>query len=151
MPTALLSIPRSFIQSSGVLNILAVFAVFLLLERWLYAERNQSVRGILFNVRYTLLYLVIAAVLQPAMGFVTSLAVVWAGGGWISLPHWFGNGALNAIFRTVTNLFFFDFFYYWFHRFQHALPVLWCQHKLHHSDLQLNVTTTHRHHWLEEP
>jgi sterol desaturase/sphingolipid hydroxylase (fatty acid hydroxylase superfamily) len=151
MPSDLLSTLKSFIQTSSLVYILAVFSVFLLLEKWFYAERNQSLRGVLFNIRYTVLYLVMAAVLQPVIGFVTSLAIASAGGGWISLPRWFGEGALNAIFRTVTYLFIFDFFYYWFHRFQHAVPVLWSQHKLHHSDMEVNVTTTHRHHWLEEP
>src|SRR5438105_8050557 len=151
MLSDLLSVLKSFIQTSGIFYILAVFSAFLLFERWFYAEGKQSLRGVSFNIRYTVLYLVIAAFLQPVIGFVTSLAIVSAGGGWVSLPRWFGGGTLDAIFRTVTYLFTFDFFYYWFHRLQHAVPVLWNQHKLHHSDMQLNVTTTHRHHWLEEP
>src|SRR5262249_56446769 len=44
----------------------------------------------------------------------------------------------------------FDFFYYWFHRSQHAWPWLWQVHRLHHSEHCLNVTTNYRHHWLEE-
>jgi len=44
-----------------------------------------------------------------------------------------------------------DFFYYWFHRLQHASRWLWAEHELHHSDEHMNVTTALRHHWLETP
>jgi sterol desaturase/sphingolipid hydroxylase (fatty acid hydroxylase superfamily) len=47
-------------------------------------------------------------------------------------------------------LFVFDFFYYWFHRLQHTNRWLWEQHKLHHTDEALNVTTAGRVHWSEE-
>ena len=42
-----------------------------------------------------------------------------------------------------------DCFFYWFHRCQHTANVLWQVHMLHHSDTALNVTTTHRVHFLE--
>lgn len=44
-----------------------------------------------------------------------------------------------------------DFFYYWTHRFQHTFPVLWTQHKLHHTEYALCSMSALRHHWLEEP
>jgi sterol desaturase/sphingolipid hydroxylase (fatty acid hydroxylase superfamily) len=44
-----------------------------------------------------------------------------------------------------------DFFYYWFHRLQHASKWLWWEHELHHSDPNMNVTTGARHHWVEMP
>lgn len=44
----------------------------------------------------------------------------------------------------------YDFFYYWFHRLQHANSWLWQQHKLHHTDQALNVTTSYRINWLED-
>ena len=42
-----------------------------------------------------------------------------------------------------------DFSYYWWHRLQHTVPVLWELHKLHHSDENLNATTIYRSHFLE--
>jgi len=41
-----------------------------------------------------------------------------------------------------------DFFFYWFHRFQHS-SFLWQQHKLHHLDEYVDTLTTGRNHWLE--
>lgn len=42
-----------------------------------------------------------------------------------------------------------DFSYYWWHRAQHQIPLLWELHKQHHSDENLNATTIYRSHFLE--
>jgi sterol desaturase/sphingolipid hydroxylase (fatty acid hydroxylase superfamily) len=42
-----------------------------------------------------------------------------------------------------------DFFTYWTHRLMHKIPLLWRFHALHHSDTDLDVTTTIRHHPAE--
>jgi sterol desaturase/sphingolipid hydroxylase (fatty acid hydroxylase superfamily) len=41
-----------------------------------------------------------------------------------------------------------DFFYYWFHRLQHRIPVFWQVHKVHHSITDLNCINMY-HHFLE--
>ncbi|MBS0416007.1 MAG: sterol desaturase family protein [Proteobacteria bacterium] len=38
---------------------------------------------------------------------------------------------------------------YALHRLSHAMPWLWRLHAVHHSDVELDATTTHRHHPLE--
>ena len=38
---------------------------------------------------------------------------------------------------------------YALHRLSHAVPWLWRLHAVHHSDVELDATTTHRHHPLE--
>jgi sterol desaturase/sphingolipid hydroxylase (fatty acid hydroxylase superfamily) len=141
----------AFIQRMGLPYVFGVFLIFLVVERWFYAEKGQSLRGILFNIRYTILYFAVATLVQPVIGFVTSSAISSTAGGWITPPNWPAWGAFNRILQGLIYLFIFDFFYYWFHRLQHTIPMLWSQHKLHHSDVAVNVTTTHRHHWLEEP
>jgi Sterol desaturase len=42
-----------------------------------------------------------------------------------------------------------DLLEYWFHRLQHAWPLLWRMHSLHHSAESFNVTVTTRHYWFE--
>lgn len=42
-----------------------------------------------------------------------------------------------------------DFGEFLFHRAQHQIPWLWRMHALHHSDPNMNVTTTSRHYWAE--
>jgi sterol desaturase/sphingolipid hydroxylase (fatty acid hydroxylase superfamily) len=43
----------------------------------------------------------------------------------------------------------FDFFYYWFHRLQHAVPWLWRFHSVHHAARDFHVLTAY-HHLSEE-
>jgi sterol desaturase/sphingolipid hydroxylase (fatty acid hydroxylase superfamily) len=43
----------------------------------------------------------------------------------------------------------FDLAEYSFHRLQHVWRPLWVMHALHHSDHDMNVTTTSRHCWIE--
>jgi sterol desaturase/sphingolipid hydroxylase (fatty acid hydroxylase superfamily) len=43
----------------------------------------------------------------------------------------------------------FELVAYWFHRAMHAVPWLWRIHAVHHSDTELDVTTTYRNHPLE--
>lgn len=42
-----------------------------------------------------------------------------------------------------------DLWRYWEHRVFHKIPLLWRAHLVHHSDTDIDVTTTERHHPLE--
>jgi exosortase len=42
-----------------------------------------------------------------------------------------------------------DLWKYWEHRAFHKIPLLWRAHLVHHTDTQVDVTTTERHHPLE--
>jgi exosortase len=42
-----------------------------------------------------------------------------------------------------------DLWRYWEHRWFHQVPLLWRLHLVHHSDTQIDVTTSERHHPLE--
>lgn len=44
-----------------------------------------------------------------------------------------------------------DGLYYILHRLQHAIPLLWRFHKVHHTEPAINITTSHRSHFLEAP
>jgi sterol desaturase/sphingolipid hydroxylase (fatty acid hydroxylase superfamily) len=61
------------------------------------------------------------------------------------------DGIFPKLLVPFVSVWIFDFFYYWFHRLQHIWAPLWAVHRLHHSDRAVNVTTSLRHHWLEEP
>lgn len=55
----------------------------------------------------------------------------------IELPSW--QEALIAVLL-------FDFWTYWWHRFNHVIPFLWRFHRVHHSDPKMDVTTSNRFH-----
>lgn len=42
-----------------------------------------------------------------------------------------------------------DFTYYWMHRFEHEIRILWAYHSTHHSSPEFNLTTSLRLSWVE--
>jgi len=42
-----------------------------------------------------------------------------------------------------------DFTYYWMHRWEHEVRILWCFHSVHHSSPEYNLSTSLRLAWLE--
>jgi sterol desaturase/sphingolipid hydroxylase (fatty acid hydroxylase superfamily) len=56
------------------------------------------------------------------------------------LPSWVAALAFLALYDAA---------YYWFHRAQHAVPVLWRIHAIHHSSTELTATSYARQHALE--
>ncbi|WP_235071172.1 sterol desaturase family protein [Leptolyngbya sp. Heron Island J] len=58
----------------------------------------------------------------------------------LSIPYW------QSIVLTIIGL---DFTTYWQHVIFHSFPVLWQLHKVHHADLDFDVTTGFRFHPLE--
>jgi sterol desaturase/sphingolipid hydroxylase (fatty acid hydroxylase superfamily) len=62
------------------------------------------------------------------------------------LPSW---PIVNEPLSFVAAFLLLDFFQYAVHRCQHALPFLWRFHALHHSDPDVDVTTSVRHHPIE--
>jgi sterol desaturase/sphingolipid hydroxylase (fatty acid hydroxylase superfamily) len=61
------------------------------------------------------------------------------------------HGMLFSIFMLLVYVFLIDFIFYWYHRAQHRFAILWALHELHHSDTELNVTTSMRTYWLDRP
>jgi sterol desaturase/sphingolipid hydroxylase (fatty acid hydroxylase superfamily) len=55
----------------------------------------------------------------------------------------------DALAGFVAGFLLLDFLQYAMHRCQHAVPFLWRLHALHHSDPDVDVTTSVRHHPIE--
>ncbi|WP_414526535.1 sterol desaturase family protein [Nodularia chucula] len=133
-----------------VLQGLLMYGVFLLIERLRPAEPNQPFRHILFNLKWYIVYTLLAF-LMNAIGIATLVELTrnWLGGAYLTLPE--PRNGIETFFGIILYFLIVDFFYYWFHRCQHTNSFLWEQHKFHHSEVSLNVTSSRRVHWLEEP
>ena len=57
-----------------------------------------------------------------------------------SVPHWLAFLLLLAATQCLS---------YWVHRAFHQVPWLWPIHAVHHSDTEVDVSTSYRHHPLE--
>src|SRR5579864_706727 len=55
----------------------------------------------------------------------------------------------NGLFGGVCAFLILDLLRYWLHRLFHAAPILWQLHAFHHSDRDVDVTTTFRHNPVE--
>ncbi|MGH7047460.1 MAG: sterol desaturase family protein [Stellaceae bacterium] len=63
----------------------------------------------------------------------------------VRFPSWIVNGWAGFIMAFLL----LDFLNYAMHRCQHAVPLLWRLHAMHHSDPDVDVTTSVRHHPIE--
>lgn len=75
--------------------------------------------------------------------FVANAAVALALGAFVA-----ESGAAGWLAWTA-GLLFLDLLSYALHRLSHAIPVLWRLHRVHHTDIDLDITTALRHHPLE--
>lgn len=124
-----------------------IYCVGIAIETLFSAEKAQPLQAIGFNIAYTALFLLMTNLLVPPLSeLIKPLTDRYT----LAIPISFPDSFLGQLGQTVCFFFILDFFYYWFHRFQHEWPWFWSMHKIHHSEYALNITTGNRHHWLEE-
>jgi sterol desaturase/sphingolipid hydroxylase (fatty acid hydroxylase superfamily) len=117
----------------------AVIALGLLIERLIPARRERADTQsnlMLWAVNLTLNVFVLNGVRM-------SLAT-WARA--FDLPH-LNLAAMPFVLGAAIYVCAADFLEYAFHRLEHAVPLFWRIHSLHHSDPCMNVSTANRHHW----
>ena len=130
------------------LSNLAFIATFLGMALWesLHPARAQvSPLGLRWSGNIILLML--ASLIARLLPFLSGYgAAEWAASrGWGLLHH----VPLTPTAALAASIILLDFFGYWTHRLMHQTPLLWRLHALHHSDSDLDVTTTFRHHPAE--
>ncbi|MDX2027628.1 MAG: sterol desaturase family protein [Alphaproteobacteria bacterium] len=113
-------------------------------------DKNQPWRSKLLNIGNGLVLCVFTFLMAPLTGlfaYESSRSIE----GFINLQFF---SAYNALWQIACGLLYIaaaDFLYYFWHRAQHTIPVLWDIHAVHHSEMSFNVTSYLRHHWLEVP
>lgn len=95
------------------------------------------------NISLTLINQVSVNVLSVA---ATIVIAWWGSEAEIGLLQDSGIGFWPMLLLAV---FTFELISYWFHRAMHAFPILWRLHAVHHSDTEVDFTTTYRNHPLE--
>jgi len=140
---------------SGVKKLLISQATFLgligalfLAERRYPAGPMPTIRTWLLNFKIYMAFVIVTPFVGVLLGICAGYVSQIFNLGLINIrfpEHWSVAGAVTAYFIWA---FASDFFYYWFHRFQHE-SFFWHQHKLHHLDETLCAITTGRNHWLE--
>jgi sterol desaturase/sphingolipid hydroxylase (fatty acid hydroxylase superfamily) len=95
------------------------------------------------NIGFWILNLVIGGFFSPPNSAVRSQLEAVLG---VGFPSWrFGSAGLTF----VAGFLLLDLIRYLVHRCEHAVPLFWRFHALHHSDPDVDVTTAVRHHPIE--
>jgi sterol desaturase/sphingolipid hydroxylase (fatty acid hydroxylase superfamily) len=97
----------------------------------------------LANIGFWVLNLVLAALLLPPAAFVRPHIEALSG---LAFPSW---PIADAGASLVAGFLLLDLMHYLVHRCEHAIPLFWRFHALHHSDPDVDVTTSVRHHPIE--
>jgi sterol desaturase/sphingolipid hydroxylase (fatty acid hydroxylase superfamily) len=127
-------------------------ASVLLVAELIFPQSSYSVASRLRGITFRLIYIVITGTGLVLFGRL------WASIGIMPLFHLNLNflsgsdsvlAAFGGILASLMLLQISEFFYYWFHRAQHANNFLWRFHAVHHSIEELNAFNTN-HHFTEE-
>jgi len=126
-----------------------IFGSLLVVAIWEFClPRRQrefpALRRRLGNIGFWILNLVLAAFLLPPAAFVRPRIEALSG---LALPSW---PIADSGLSVVAAFLLLDLIRYLVHRCEHAVPLFWRLHALHHSDPDVDVTTAVRHHPLED-
>lgn len=97
-------------------------------RRWLANLPLSILNGTIYHFLYTSSIMGLAMTVQTQkLGLLNAVA----------LPAWL---------KLAAGILILDFFIYIWHLLTHELPILWRFHRVHHSDLNMDVTTANRFH-----
>jgi sterol desaturase/sphingolipid hydroxylase (fatty acid hydroxylase superfamily) len=140
--TATDTLPIEFVTLLKRVAPVLLLALFWCWETWrpFFGRRQERLRHAGRNLALALFNTV---VLGLAFGSVTAAVAGWT--------ERYGYGLLNVLdfsepVRFVLALVLLDGWMYVWHRANHAVPLLWRFHRMHHSDPHMDVTTATRFH-----
>jgi sterol desaturase/sphingolipid hydroxylase (fatty acid hydroxylase superfamily) len=134
-----------FLSSYSTAIIMSMFLLFAVAE--ILIPMNKLRAGLSFrwftNLMMTACVLLIYKILGPAFAVVSAV-----------LAERFEVGLFNQVESNLWlvllfGILIFDFKQYWFHRLVHYFDALWLVHRVHHSDIEIDLTTGFRFHPIE--
>lgn len=114
--------------------------------QWRYPLRRQHFAALRRILRNLILAAPSHAVLRWAMLPIPFAIAGWAQDRHIGLLNWF---PMPNWARAVVTLFLMDYAYWWWHWVNHMVPLFWRFHNVHHTDLDMDVSTASRFHFGE--
>jgi sterol desaturase/sphingolipid hydroxylase (fatty acid hydroxylase superfamily) len=125
-----------------VLELVGAFFLVLIVSESLWdliTRQRSSARETLANFTIAIVSLLLD---RTVYGLVFILGLFWAESLTpLALPLTWWSWALAIVLA--------DFTYYWMHRWEHEVRLLWAYHTVHHSSPEYNLTTSLRLAWVE--
>jgi len=122
-----------------------VFLALLWLQ-WRFPLRRQHFRLLHRLVRNFVLSIPGFAIVRLAMLPIPIAIAIWARDRHIGLLNWL---PLPGWVTVVATFLLLDYAYWWWHWANHMVPIFWRFHNVHHTDLDLDVSTAARFHFGE--
>lgn len=133
------------LDSRGAPLLTALFVLLLVAERLcpLRLRVDRWLRRVLVNVAIAApSFLVLRLLLIP----IVVMVAAWGESHQVGLVRWLG---LPPVVAGVVALLLLDYSMFLWHWLNHEVPFLWRFHHVHHTDLDLDVTTAFRFHFGE--
>ena len=126
--------------------LLACLFLALLLLQWRFPLRRQHFSVLHRLVRNFVLSIPGFAIVRLAMLPIPIAVGLWAQDRGIGLLNWLPLPAWATVIATFLLM---DYAYWWWHWANHMVPIFWRFHNVHHTDLDLDVSTAARFHFGE--
>ena len=135
-------------QNEGTIRLSIFLGVLIIMALWeLAAPRRRLVQNKLrrwaSNLGIVVLNTMVVRLLFPILAVGTAVWTAQAGWGLLNLI------ALPAWLEVAVAVILLDMVVYWQHRLFHLIPLFWRIHRMHHADLDFDVTTALRFHPIE--
>lgn len=130
---------------SVIVRVLAFYGAFLIAELILIG-RPKIWRLVWFGIYVQLFLVVFQQLSAPLFGVVLPSPPTW--GPLVSIEQAWFTGPLAPfapILLALASLMVFSFMFYWVHRAQHAIPILWRFHSVHHSVEEMDAMISYVH------
>jgi len=141
-------IGESLLEHEPVIRLCAFFSIFAVMALWEIVQPRRAL-SVSKKLRWTsnlgivVLNTIIARLALPMAPVAFAYVAVDRSWGVFNVVAW--NGWVELVAAVVL----LDFFIWLQHVMVHAIPLLWRLHRMHHADLDYDVTTGARFHPLE--
>ena len=128
---------------------MVVFSLLLWVQwkRPLRRQRLNSVQRVARNVGVSVPMFIIFRLLMVPLPLFTA---IWAANHDIGLLHWLlPDTGLGQGIQAVLGVLLFDYSYYWWHQATHYWPIFYRFHVVHHTDMDMDVSTAVRFHFSD--
>ena len=121
--------------------LVGLIILFFVLETFFSQRERENVGSkfnhLFHNFMFQLLIIAIGSVLGFMLITTFDLISTYQLGlfNYIVVPYWF---------KILAGVIILDLSDYWFHRLDHVSPLLWRQHRVHHSDTSMDASTSFR-------
>jgi len=126
--------------------LLAGLVLALLFLQWRHPLRRQHFSLLRRLIRNYVVSLPGFVIVRMAMLPIPLAVAVWAQDRHLGLLNWLG---LHGWIAAIAGFVLLDYAYWWWHWANHMVPFFWRFHNVHHTDLDMDVTTAARFHFGE--